>query len=783
MATKGTARNPYIAGRALGQRHDLVGREDVFRLVETELSSPNQNAVVLFGQRRIGKTSILRRLQLRLPSPPFVPIYFDLMDQARKPLGQVLFAIASTVAAEVGMHITEAPDFDNEGIYFRQTFLPALYEVLGHERRLVLLLDEFDVLDVAAEERLLDVAAARSFFPYLRQLMHGEPLLGFVFVVGRRAEDLSIDVKATFKSARHKRVSVLDEVNAQELIMTAQREQTLLFDQAAVSRILTLTAGHPYFIQLLCQILWEDAHVRMTDSIPTIDVNTVDTVIPKVLEAGENIFEWIWDGLPPAERVISAAIAQFTNEQVVITEEELLELLQRHGIRILTRELELAPSMLHEWEVLRKKNSGYAFFIELMRRWIAVRKPLPKVKDELDRVVPLADTLYLSGNGFYRQRDLDNAYTLLQQALRLNPNHLKARLLLGQLLVEQGKLEEAVRELKQAYSYDEDVARYPLIRALLIQGEECERCGDEASALSIYDHVLNISPREKVAQERSSAIWVKRGDEAVQVDDLDTALDAYRKSGMPDKIAQIEPLQRQRKLNSAAGLAQELERLEIWDDALAMYEWLKAEDPDNQGWSDAVNRVKLEDELHKRYAEAIIPMNQQAWSQAMRSLADVVYLRPDYRDAAELLAQVVQKHRSSIQQGILDLHHLDVAAENQASTAAPMTAESRAEVLGDTFDDVLHSIIVKFFSLKSLREICHDLGIDYDNVPGTAFDNKARGLVDYCTQRGKSLILVERCCEIQGDAPWEHLQATLPPHALIYRALDKCLHARKIARK
>ena len=67
-------RNPYIAGKALGDPRGFFGREDVFRLVETVLSSPDQNSVVLFGQRRIGKTSILLNLRSRLSSASFVPV-------------------------------------------------------------------------------------------------------------------------------------------------------------------------------------------------------------------------------------------------------------------------------------------------------------------------------------------------------------------------------------------------------------------------------------------------------------------------------------------------------------------------------------------------------------------------------------------------------------------------------------------------------------------------------------------------------------------------------------
>src|SRR5262249_22396182 len=149
---------------------------------------------------------------------------------------------------------------------------------------------------------------------------------------------------------------------------------------------------------------------------------------------------------------------------------------------------------------------GYCFFIELIRRWVATNKSLLKVKDELDRVVPLADTLYRSAVGFHRQFDLESAKDQLLKALRANPNHLKARLLLGQILLDQDRSTDAVKELEAAYQYDEDAARYPLIKALLIRGEELERVDDYVAASEIYKRVLELSPDEKLAQQRCAAI-------------------------------------------------------------------------------------------------------------------------------------------------------------------------------------------------------------------------------------------------------------------------------------
>ncbi|MCX7841080.1 MAG: ATP-binding protein [Anaerolineae bacterium] len=287
-------RNPYIAGKALNDSRGFFGREDVFRLVETVLSSPDQNSVVLFGQRRIGKTSILLNLRLRLPSPPFISVYFDLMDCARKSLAEVLYELAVKIAQELELPYPSRKDFDDEGYWFRANFLSTVYTKLG-DKRLVLLFDEFDVLEIGQEEQLSPNASARLFFPYLRSLMANESRVGFVFAIGRKAEDLGIEFKATFKASRYHRISVLDEEAARALVRQAEHEGTLRFTNDAVTRILALTARHPLFTQLVCQLIFERAYSSFSSSegTPTVSVSDVDAVIPKVLEAGQNIFEWI----------------------------------------------------------------------------------------------------------------------------------------------------------------------------------------------------------------------------------------------------------------------------------------------------------------------------------------------------------------------------------------------------------------------------------------------------------------------------------------------------------
>ena len=81
--------NPYIAGNPVGAGPAFVGRGDVINAVRRFLGDPQHHGVVLFGQRRVGKTSILQQLEARLPENGGPrAIYFDLQDKAAWPVGR-----------------------------------------------------------------------------------------------------------------------------------------------------------------------------------------------------------------------------------------------------------------------------------------------------------------------------------------------------------------------------------------------------------------------------------------------------------------------------------------------------------------------------------------------------------------------------------------------------------------------------------------------------------------------------------------------------------------------
>lgn len=645
------AGNPYIAGSPLRDPEGFFGRLDILDWVLAEFSNIHTNALVLYGQRRVGKTTILLQLRHYLPSDKFLPIYFDLQDQAKSRLGDVLANLADAVGSLIDLSEHKPESFDDNGKYFRSVFLPDLYRVLAKGCRPVFLLDEFDVLDQGDEGALEDNLASRALFPFLRQVMDDDIHSAFVFVVGRRTEDLRVDFNQMFKTSLTKEVWVLDRQSAETLVRQAEVNETLKFTQQSIDRILQLTESHAYLTQLVCQRLWQRAYAGKPAAIPTIDVDDVTASIPDALEVGDQALIWLWNGLGPAEKIYASVLAEISDEGRAISEDQVIKVLAEHAARarLRRREVELAPQDLITRHVLElTDNREYLFAIELFRRWVKQKRSLKDVVDEIDKVDPLAQKLFELGHDFYKERKWNDAVRYFNDALQQNPSHFRANLLLGETFLVMGQTEDAVRQLEIAYSLDSYESQYPLARALIALAKEKEKNGFDQDALSAAERALVVSPNERLAQDIKKSILERQGDNALKQGDLVSALSAFEKAGSAEKIEQVEREYKRIALQTLEQEAESLTRKMDWKQAISVYEQLVEKAPDEKSkviWQSSLAKCKEEEKLESLFTLGLGSLSRGDWEQAKKTLSEVVYIRPDYskdnKSAVKLLEQAV----------------------------------------------------------------------------------------------------------------------------------------------
>lgn len=616
--------NPHVAGNPVGGSAAFVGREDVLRVVVRTLAEPGNQGIVLYGQRRIGKTSILQHLVAALPDlTGHRPVYFDLQDKAAEALAAVLADLAADIADALGLP-EPAPSTEVEA-WFRDDWLPATLAGLPEGDALVLLFDEFDVLaDVQAKQ------AASALFPYLRRLLAANaPRLRVVFVIGRNIEDLENVAHALFKGLPSCQVSLLSREDAGRLIRLSEENRTLTWNDGAVEAAWALTHGHPLLLQALCGQVWVRARDEQRGVVSVADV---DAAVERVLSENRNAFEWLWKGLPAGKRVVAAALAQAGPR--ALSEEALHKVLSEHGVRVIIRELRDAPKMLIEWDLVEEPAPGqYQFRVELLRRMIARYKPLARAQEDLDKIEPTAELLYRAGEGFYRAGNLDSAKARLEEAIGLNPNHVGASELLADILISRKDWAGARAVLDRLHEDHPAVARSRLVQVLLAQAEGAS---GEEEQLELYQRVRKIE-RNPVAVEGIRGIWKRRGDRARAAGDLEAAAAAYRSGGLSELEAEIALELRKRGALAALEKVRELERRGAHREALVHVNEMAEKYGGVLDWQAERDRVRETAELadmYRRATEDAITMEESA-----RLLAGIVWRRPDYGDAIKLLTR------------------------------------------------------------------------------------------------------------------------------------------------
>jgi len=512
-----TASNPYVVGPPVAGPV-FFGRQDVFKFVQETLVASQQNAIVLYGQRRMGKTSILRELPDHLPKARFHTVYFDLQWRAADSLSGVLHDLASEIAKSLEVSPPPQKAFSAGEDYFRKSFLPGIYDRL-EKRRLILLFDEFDVLSDV--ESRLSSAAADALFPYLRGLLNTEKKrLSFVFVVGRQLDQLPHWILRIFKDTQYKFVWLLDRRDAEALI-TNPVKGILTYQPRAIDELLKLTSCHPYFTQLMCYEIFNAKKDTQSASVP---VDEVRAVVPVALETGVPAFEWIWEGLDQNSRLLLSAIAEVTAEGRKANPEIIQRTLAKNHVRLSAGEWRDSLKILVEWGILERDEADHvSFVVELARRWVLKSQPLREIKSDITRT--LLSRVQMAEEA-HRRGKYDEAIELYRQVLKRNPNHPGAQLGLATALQDQGRLPEAVKAFEEAYWSDKLHSRDGLVKTRLDLGEQLEREGKYQEAAIQFRRILELDPDHRDVLGKIKLLY-DQGMIALSTDQLDQAVEYF----------------------------------------------------------------------------------------------------------------------------------------------------------------------------------------------------------------------------------------------------------------
>lgn len=363
--------NPYIAGRPVTPPL-FVGRNDIYRQIAATWSAQSTpDSIILYGHRRMGKSSILRNIPLFIPLTGLF-VYSDLSGDTSfvTSAADLILELASKLhhaAQQQGQSLPAVPPSDYTNAHDAQYHFNRLLEQVAG--RVYFALDEFEAIDVAVAEGHM----GQEIYGFLRSYAMGNTSHNLTFILGglHTLDEMSHAYhQAFFGSYRNILVSYLSPETAWQLITNPTEDFTLNYDPAAVARIIHESGGQPLLIQQLCREALNHLNHTMFDlgqrRPALITLSDVEMSLEEILSPrGNTYFLGVWAQLTDDEpRLLIRALAQRDAPWSLpdirhvspLSEEQLLAHLTwatRHDL--------LRQATPHTWQ----------FCVPLMRQWVA----------------------------------------------------------------------------------------------------------------------------------------------------------------------------------------------------------------------------------------------------------------------------------------------------------------------------------------------------------------------------------------------------------------------------
>jgi hypothetical protein len=247
--------NPYVFGVPLTEQQEMfVGRTDISADMERLLQDRRRPPLLLYGQRRMGKTSLLHNLGRMLPSS-IVLLYVDCQGIAGAvDYADLLYNLArqmirsaerhrSLALPSLGLRELSASPFTAFIDWLDR--LEELFAANG-ESMALLALDEFEALDTVVEKGRFDV---EDVLRMLRHLIQHRQVFKVLLAGSHTLREFS--QWANYLVNVHVvHVGYLTEEEVLQLVERPMKNFRLQYERDASQRVLSLTRGHPHLVPL-----------------------------------------------------------------------------------------------------------------------------------------------------------------------------------------------------------------------------------------------------------------------------------------------------------------------------------------------------------------------------------------------------------------------------------------------------------------------------------------------------------------------------------------------------
>ncbi len=301
--------NPYSL-KWISDSEKLIGRIGLIEKIKDSLLSEEIESFMLYGQKRVGKTSIARTIESHFDksTDTNIVIYLDVTNEKREDHDATIMGLVNSFHGELLLKIkrnnlvpTEEYEILRQCKFNKEASILGIKHILdcikfnNIQIRVFLVIDEFDELHY---DFFKPGDKSETLFGNLRGINNNYKNMGFLLIGSERFHKITSLHGHHLNNWNTQNIDTftLDEYFDFTRIITEPTKNLIKYTENAIRYIYELSNGNPYFSNVVCRWAFDQAYLRRDAEISKDDISLI--VQARITKESKTSWQHFWnDGI------------------------------------------------------------------------------------------------------------------------------------------------------------------------------------------------------------------------------------------------------------------------------------------------------------------------------------------------------------------------------------------------------------------------------------------------------------------------------------------------------
>ncbi|MFQ5677512.1 MAG: hypothetical protein ACE5G1_16605, partial [bacterium] len=239
-------------------------------------------------------------------------------------------------------------------------------QALNPDKRILFLIDEYELIESKIDEGSLSA----NLIPFLAGILEGDRKVSYILTGSSR-----LDVRESkywsimLPKSLYRNVSFLSERDTLRLI-TEPISDYVSYEDNALDAIRRLTAGQPFYTQVVCQNIVDHLNDEGKNHI---DKQDLKVIADEIMENPLPQMIYFWNSLSNNKKLVLSLLAELLKDENTSVEAKQIEKRCKKrelGINASVQAINTTLENLFHGQFVNKTTDGYSFKMDLFRGWI-----------------------------------------------------------------------------------------------------------------------------------------------------------------------------------------------------------------------------------------------------------------------------------------------------------------------------------------------------------------------------------------------------------------------------